>query len=394
MPALILAGFIAQLSVAGLGPFLPVWADAFGTSVALVGQVPAIITLLAAVLGLAIGPLADWLGHRRALVLGLATIVLSSFGIALAPNLGVLLAVALVGSIGRATIAPVAQAIAGTRFSGEARRRALGWLAAAGAISGIIGVPLLTSIDAVLGWRAAFVGLTLLVIATLLLGRLVIAPDETVATGPPGVSTMLRSYAPLLGHRPTLGLIGAAALSTAGLWTIFTYLGAFFVQQHGFSTQEVGWAYMMPTLSGVLGTAAAGGRLGRLPLRPLLVGSQVGVGLLMPAAVVLPVPSTMAIGLMSLGGFMGGVGLVATSTLLTEETPAGRATTMVLNRSGMSLGTALGSALGGLLLATSGYGALGLSSLLWFGASAGLVWWSRAVAATQPAGAPAPAGER
>ena len=125
---IVLAGFIAQLSVAGLGPFLPVWADAFGVSVALVGQVPAIITLLAAVLGLAIGPLADWLGHRRALLLGLATIVVSTLGIALAPGLGALLAVALVGSIGRATIAPVAQALAGaTSPARRAAGRSAGW---------------------------------------------------------------------------------------------------------------------------------------------------------------------------------------------------------------------------------------------------------------------------
>jgi predicted MFS family arabinose efflux permease len=87
------------------------------------------------------------------------------------------------------------------------------------------------------------------------------------------------------------------------------------------------------------------------------------------------------------------VGLVATSTLLTEETPAGQATTMVLNRSAMSLGTALGSAAGGLLLAASGYGALGLSALLWCGASAGLVWWTRSPAPLRPLAAPAPTGE-
>ena len=222
-------------------------------------------------------------------------------------------------------------------------------------------------------------------VATLLLGRLAIAPDAPVVTGPPRVGAMLRSYAPLLGHRPTLGLIGASALSAMGGWTMLTYLGAFFVQQHGFTTQQVGWAYMLTTLGVVPGTMAVGGRLGRLPLRPLLVGSQLALGLLIVAALTLPAPGVVAVGLMTLAGFVAGVGLVATSTLLTEETPAGRATTMVLNRSAISLGTALGSAAGGLLLAVSGYGALGLSALVWCGASAGLTWWSRA---------PSPPGRR
>ena len=134
---------------------------------------------------------------------------------------------------------------------------------------------------------------------------------------------------------------------------------------------------MLTAVGLVPGTLAVGGRLGRLPLRPLLVGSQLGLGLLMAAALTLPLPGAVAVGLMTLAGVMAGAGLVASSTLLTEETPAGRATTMVLNRSAISLGTALGSATGGLLLAVSGYGALGLSALLCCCASAGLTWRSR-----------------
>ena len=53
---------------------------------------------------------------------------------------------------------------------------------------------------------------------------------------------------------------------------------------------------------------------------------------------------------------------------------------MALNQSANSLGTARGSALGGLLLAVSGYEALGVSALLWCAASVGLIWWSGAAA--------------
>jgi DHA1 family inner membrane transport protein len=288
----------------------------------------------------------------------------------------------------------VAQALAGTRFTGETRRRALGWLAAGGSGSGIVGIPILTSIDAALGWRAAFGGLALLVGATLLLGWLAIAPDRTGVAEPPRVGAMLRSYAPLLGHRPTLGLIGASALTAAGAWAILIYLGAFFVERHGFTTQQVGWTFMLSSAGILAGMLAVGGRLGRLPLRPLLVGNLLGFALLAATALTLPVPAAVAVGLLTLAMIMGGVVPVATTTLLTEETPAGRATTMVLNRSAINLGTALGSAAGGLLVAASGYGALGLSALLWCGVSAALVWWSRSRAMPQPVVASAPAGER
>jgi predicted MFS family arabinose efflux permease len=66
---------------------------------------------------------------------------------------------------------------------------------------------------------------------------------------------------------------------------------------------------------------------------------------------------------------------------------------MVLNRSAINLGTALGSAAGGLLLVVSGYGALGLSALVSCCAGAGLIWWSRSPAPPRPVGARAPAAE-
>ncbi len=50
---------------------------------------------------------------------------------------------------------------------------------------------------------------------------------------------------------------------------------------------------------------------------------------------------------------------------------------MALKGAAAGLGTGLGAALGGLLLALGEYPALGLGALAWYGAAAGLVWWSR-----------------
>jgi predicted MFS family arabinose efflux permease len=63
-------------------------------------------------------------------------------------------------------------------------------------------------------------------------------------------------------------------------------------------------------------------------------------------------------------GFVGnGVGIVSHNTLLVDGSPAGRATTTSLNQTCMSLGGAVGSSLGGLLLATSGFPSIGLLTL-------------------------------
>ena len=345
--ALGLASFLSLLNQLALGPFLPVMAADLRTSVALLGQVPALSTLVAAALGLAIGPLADRLGHRRALLSGLAALGAGALGVALAPSYPVVLGVALVGALGRATIGPVAQALAGARFAGETRRRALGWVVAGTSGAGVVGIPLLTAIAAALGWRAAFGGLALLVAAGLLLAWRAIERDRLGAPAAPGPRALLAGYGPLLRHRPTLALVGASVLSAMGIWTTWTYLGAFYVQVHGFTTQGAGWVYMLASLGVLPGSLAAGGRLGRLPARPLLIGSRLLMGLLLAAPLALPVGAPVSVGLLAVSSTMLGIGAVMINALLIGETPAGRATTMAFNQSAMSLGAAVGSAAGG-----------------------------------------------
>jgi predicted MFS family arabinose efflux permease len=69
---------------------------------------------------------------------------------------------------------------------------------------------------------------------------------------------------------------------------------------------------------------------------------------------------------------------VAVSALLAAESPAGAGTTMVLNGSLINAGTAGGAALGGVLIALGGYGALGLGLALFAFTAAVLTWWPTA----------------
>jgi predicted MFS family arabinose efflux permease len=376
MLALCIAPAVQQLSYFALSPFLPTIAAELGTSVALLGQIPALMTLLAAPVALAIGPLADRFGYRSLLLAAMAAVVLSALGTALAQTYAALLAVGLVGAVARAAATPIAQAVAGTRFAGDRRRRAIGWIQAGVSGAAIVGIPALTTIDGLLGWRAAFVALALIAAATALLLALALPADRS-----DGESLRLRAVvlAPLvvLRHRPTAGLVCASLLRTAGIWLFYTYMGAFFVERYGFTTQQVGWTYTVVGLALFGGALTAGGRLGALPQRPLVVATSGLMGLALAAALLLPVGPAAAIGLMVLNCLLGSSGGVLGTLLLVGETPGGRATTLTLNQAGMSLGTALGSSLGGLLLALGGYAALGVGVPLLGLASAALVWLSR-----------------
>ncbi|MES2755475.1 MAG: MFS transporter [Pseudomonadota bacterium] len=102
------------------------------------------------------GAAGDHFGRRRLLLGGIALFAVASVACALAPSQPVLLAARVVQGVGAAMLMPNSLSILGTSFSGEAKGRAIGTWAAAGAIAGAAGPPLGGWLVEAIGWRAIF----------------------------------------------------------------------------------------------------------------------------------------------------------------------------------------------------------------------------------------------
>jgi predicted MFS family arabinose efflux permease len=76
--------------------------------------------------------------------------------------------------------------------------------------------------------------------------------------------------------------------------------------------------------------------------------------------------------LISVAAAICSVGIV---TVLAAQSPAGAATTMVLNGSAVNLGSAGGAALSGLLIALGGYRLMAIGLPLFALTAAALAWW-------------------
>ena len=368
--AVCLAPFVTQLATFALSPFLPFIAADLGSTVAVLGQIPALALLVAAALGLLVGPVADRFGHRPTLLAGVVASSVGAFATALAPSLWVLVPVALIGAGGRSIGLPVAQAVIGTRYEGPAMRRGMGLVQATGTLAPIVGIPLVTAIGTVFGWRGAFLALGALGIVAvgLMLWQLPADdPHESEPGSEPGGraarGVSLAAFAPLLADRPTLALYLSAFIRNLGVWAQFTYLGAYLVQVHGLSAAEVGWAFTATGIGNFTGSMLTGGPLGRLPLRGLAVTAPVLIGVCLGSVLALPLGMATVIVLLTLGFVGNGIAIVSQNTLLVDGSPGGRATTTSLNQTCMSLGGAIGSSLGGLLLATGGFASLGVLTL-------------------------------
>ncbi|TFI60051.1 MFS transporter [Sphingomonas parva] len=102
------------------------------------------------------GAAGDHFGRRRMLIGGTLLFALASLLCGLAPRLEILLAARALQGIGAAMLMPNSLAILGNSFTGEARGRAVGTWASAGAIAAAIGPPLGGWLVESVGWRAIF----------------------------------------------------------------------------------------------------------------------------------------------------------------------------------------------------------------------------------------------
>jgi EmrB/QacA subfamily drug resistance transporter len=102
------------------------------------------------------GALGDHFGRRRLFQIGLSTFALASVGCAAAPSFPWLLAARALQGFGAALLMPNSLAILGGGFTGEARGRAIGTWAAAGALAGALGPVAGGWIVDMVGWRIIF----------------------------------------------------------------------------------------------------------------------------------------------------------------------------------------------------------------------------------------------
>jgi MFS transporter, DHA1 family, inner membrane transport protein len=387
---LCIVSFVGLMVGLAPSPFLPQMAESFGTSVALIGQIETAALLFGAGIGLIIGPLADHVGRKRIVLLGLVLTAIGAMGAVLAPNYSVLLVVWMFGAGFGGVLGGLNMSIASATFSGDVRRRAIGLIQAAFASAAVFGVPILTTVAAYFsGWRAAFIVAGVCALLSMVLSWLMLPDDSHGATERFSLSSVLKAYHPLLHSRPMIALFSAGAIRAVGWLGVLIFLGAFFMEYHEFSVQRVGLVYLIGGLAYVAGTLAVGGRLGRVNLRWLFSAATLGTGVLWLPVYGGWISANVALALLIINFFLGAVGFIAHTTLVAQETPAQPSTTLVLNGSIFSLGAAMGAALGGIILGLGGYALIGWTMPVLFIVAAALIWLSgvfrpRSISALEP----------
>lgn len=344
--------------VIGMGAFVvigvvtPISQD-FGIPTQAAGLLLTVYALSYAVLSPLLVSLTGGLGRRRVLALGLT---LFAFGMALsaaASSLTVLYVARAFAAAGAGLFTPVAATVAAGVSPVETRGRALAAVFFGLTLAQVLGVPVGSWVAYTYGWRLAF--WIVLVLAMLGLWLVWHRVPAGLAFRPVGMSD--------LGHALTDGVIMLAVLFTAtflgAVYVVFTYLSPLLENIMGFGRDGVTLALFMVGVGAVAGNLFGGwltDRIGPVPSLALLSFGQI---VLMPAFSALPFHPALVMVLVALWSACGWSFMAAQQVRLLSLAADKVPVVLALNASAIYIGAALGSALGGLLIAGLGLGFLG-----------------------------------
>ncbi len=157
LAAAILGSSVAFIDGSVVNVALPALQRAFGGAIADAQWIVTAYLLPLGALVLLGGASGDRFGRRRMFALGLCVFTLASVFCAAAPSLRLFIVARALQGMGAALLVPNSLALLGASFGGEARGRAIGTWAAAGAIAGAAGPVIGGGLVDNVGWRAIFI---------------------------------------------------------------------------------------------------------------------------------------------------------------------------------------------------------------------------------------------
>jgi MFS transporter, DHA1 family, multidrug resistance protein len=220
------------------------------------------------------GALADALGRRPVVLVGLGVFAITTLGCAIAGNIETLWLFRALQGVCAGTGLVVGRAIIRDRFHGAEAQRLMSQITLvfgiAPAVAPVLGGVLLNT----MGWRSIFWTMLVLVIA-LLIWSLRSLPETLPVHARQSLAPMQmwKNYSSVLRHREFLLLATVPALNFAGFFVYIACAPIFLIDMLGVSTYGFAWLFL-PMIGGImLGAAISGRAAGRMsPTRTVRLG--------------------------------------------------------------------------------------------------------------------------
>jgi predicted MFS family arabinose efflux permease len=348
---LVLATIATQASIVVLAPLIVAIGRDLDASLSAVGLARSVMAGAAVLVSLSIGSLIDRIGVAPLIQAG-ALLALVGAGLsALAPSIVFFYAAHVVTGTGVGCLLSAGFAGVAAYFDDEHAAWAVGWVVGAQAIAWIAGNPLIGLLAERGSWRLGF--LVPATVAALAFAAGLLAPrGRTSAGARGGLGAVFRDRS---ARRWTVAELVAYSAWTAEV----TYAGAFYIESYGVDESEVGLLLAAGSIVFLVSSTNAARLSRRLPRRPLIAATALGMGvLLIPLLNLTPsVWFTLAIfGAMALCASLRST---TASTLGLDQLPGQPGAMMGARTASAQLGYMIGAGAGGAVLALADFGALG-----------------------------------
>ncbi|MEU8295542.1 MFS transporter [Streptomyces pseudogriseolus] len=343
--AMMLCTFCIGTAESVIAGILPGIAQDVGVSLTAVGLLITVYAVAVVLVGPLVTAATATLRRTTLLPAMMGVFVMGNTLAASAPGFGWLLVGRVVSAVVHSTL--IAAFVAAARDTAPPdRRAAYGAKVTLGiGLSSVAGVPAGTLIGNAFGWRATFWALAAVSLAATALLTRFPAPESPRGTAKPAGRRRFVLPGPML-------LVAAViTLGTAGVFALYTYASPYLTQSAGFGSGSVTVLLLLYGLGGIVGNMVGGRAADRFPSAavPATLGAA-AAGLLLLA---LPPGNRWAVaGVFCLLGTAYFATIPAlNNAIVSAAGPSSSTMALTVNNSAFCVGIALGSWLGGLLLA-------------------------------------------
>ena len=294
---------------------------------------------------------------RKQLLLALlAAFTLATIASALLPSFGLVLVARFVAALPHGAYFGIASLVAAELMGPGKRARGVAIVLSGLTIANVIGVPSITWLGQVAGWRVAYIAVAALFAVTFV-AVIVAVPFQN---GNPGAT--MRSELKAFGRLQVWLALLIGAVGFGGLFAVYTYVAPLVIEITGLPAMAVPLVLVVVGLGMTAGNFVGGALADRSVRRTMYTFFGVMLAALLLLAVSAQTLPGLLIGVFLVGGAASALSPTI-QTRLMDVAHESQSIAAALNHSALNLGNALGAYLGGVVVAAG----LGYLAPIWVG---------------------------
>jgi DHA1 family inner membrane transport protein len=360
------ATFVTNTSATSLAPFLVAIATEFQVDLVAAGLLMSVSSVAWAATSMYGGAVSDRVGRGPLLLLGCVLLIISSVGMAFAPNYAILAVSRLFAGAGGGAFMGTVFAAASDAVRDDQKGRAMGWIVTGQSLAMVLGLPVITWIGAMVGWRGAMITQGSLVLL-LVIGLAFALPRRR-----DGRDVQTRRSIPLmrLMTRRVMVLLGASTMERLCFASAVTYLASYLIASYDAPLDLVALILGLVAAGNLVGNTIGAHLADRISAKMPVAAGSLLVTAVLAIFLLATTPGLVVSTLLGIAySFVNAVARPTFLAVISEVSPDARGALMGLNMSFSSFGWLSASAIGGMLITMFGFGGLGV--LAAFGGVAG-----------------------